>query len=331
MKVDRKSFAIWVAGTALVSLVVTSASPSSKEPPTWAYGTDPALAGNRQPPAPRPVANGPQHLPGELAFSSQQIADRFGPADWFPSAHPKMPDIVAHGRQPEVWACGLCHYPNGKGRPENAGVAGLPVDYFVHQMAAFKSGIRHSADGRKNNTNIMIAIAKAMTDEEIQESANYFGSMAWTSWIKVGETRTVHKTRLSVGMYLPLEGNAVEPIGERIIEMPVDAEATETLRDPRSGFIAYAPIGSTRKGEELVTKGAGKTTACAICHGEDLRGLGPVPGIAGRSPSYLARQLYDMQQGTRSGGWNELMKPVVSRLSEEDILNIVAYTASRKP
>jgi cytochrome c553 len=57
--------------------------------------------------------------------------------------------------------------------------------------------------------------------------------------------------------------------------------------------------------------------------------LGPVPGIAGRSPSYLARQLYDMQQGDRHGIWTELMKPVVAKLTNDDMLAIVAYVSSR--
>jgi cytochrome c553 len=78
-------------------------------------------------------------------------------------------------------------------------------------------------------------------------------------------------------------------------------------------------------------KGNGKTIACGICHGADLKGLGPVPGIAGRSPSYLVRQMYDMQQGKRNGSWTELMKSVVSGLKEEDMLNIAAYTSSRTP
>jgi cytochrome c553 len=81
----------------------------------------------------------------------------------------------------------------------------------------------------------------------------------------------------------------------------------------------------------LVTNGAGKTTQCGICHGADLKGLGPVPGIAGRSPSYLVRQLFDMQQGARKGTWSELMKPVVTKLTDEDMLNIAAYTSSRTP
>ena len=99
------------------------------------------------------------------------------------------------------------------------------------------------------------------------------------------------------------------------------------MRDPRSGFVAYVPVGSIKKGEELVkTGGAGKTLQCAICHGPDLNGIGPVPGIASRSPSYMARKLNDMKQGTRNGVMAALMKPVVINLSSEDILNIVAYT-----
>ena len=80
-----------------------------------------------------------------------------------------------------------------------------------------------------------------------------------------------------------------------------------------------------------MNKGMGKTSQCGVCHGADLRGLGPVPGLAGRSPSYMARQLYDMQQGARHGVWTDLMKPVVANLNEDDILNIAAYTASLAP
>ena len=46
-----------------------------------------------------------------------------------------------------------------------------------------------------------------------------------------------------------------EPIGMRIVETPENPERTEMLRDPRSGFIAYAPVGSVKKGEALVKTG----------------------------------------------------------------------------
>ena len=198
-------------------------------------------------------------------------------------------------------------------------------------MNDFKNGNRKSAEPRKANTNAMIAIAKAMTDEEIKSTAEYFASMPWTPWIKVVETDMAPKTRIAGGLFLALEGNEKEPISKRIIEVPESTEAAETYRDPRSGFIAYAPPGSVKKGEALVTSGAGKTLACGVCHGADLKGLGPVPGIAGRSPSYLVRQMYDMQAGTRKGVWTPLMTKVVSRLSEDDMLEIAAYTASLKP
>jgi cytochrome c553 len=320
---------------ALVSTLTINVSFAADGPPAWAYGFP-------QPGAPTAPAGGaggqaapdtsPKHLAGStLEFTLTQIRDGFGPADWFPGDHPTMPEIVAHGRRPEVRACALCHYPNGKGRAENAPIAGYPVAYFIQQMSDFRNGARKSAEPRKANTNAMIAIAKAMTDEEIKATAEYFGSMPWTPWIKVVETETVPKTRISGGLFLALDGNEKELIGKRIIEVPESAEATETYRNPRSGFIAYVPPGSVKKGQILVTSGGGKTLACGACHGADLKGLGPVPGIAGRSPSYLVRQMYDMQAGARKGLWTPLMMKVVSQLSDEDMLQIAAYTASLKP
>jgi cytochrome c553 len=320
-----------ILGLVIIVVAALPAVAASDAPIPWAYAIPPA------PPSGTPAAaqaapdTSVKHLPGNsLEFTRAQISDRFGPADWYPSDHPTMPDVVAHGKKPDVYACGLCHYPNGKGRQENAGVAGLPIAYFIQTMNDFKNGQRKSAEPRKNNVNLMIAFAKGMTDDEIKAAAEYFGSMKWTPWIKVIETNTVPKTRNANGMFL-VESNEKEPLGKRVLETPENAEATEVLRDPHSGFFAYVPPGSIKRGEALVTKGAGKTTQCGLCHGADLKGLGPVPGIAGRSPSYLVRQMYDMKQGTRNGTWTQLMKPVVANLSDEDMIDIVAYTASRMP
>ena len=81
----------------------------------------------------------------------------------------------------------------------------------------------------------------------------------------------------------------------------------------------------------LAKTGGSKTVQCGICHGPDLKGLGPVPGIAGRSPSYTARQLFDMQHGARNGVWTDLMKPVVAKLTDDDVISLAAYTASLVP
>src|SRR3954467_1526474 len=113
--------------------------------------------------------------------------------------------------------------------------------------------------------------------------------------------------------------------------MPANNELVE-LRDYRKkgSFIAYVPPGSIKKGEALDNSGT-KLTACRVCHGADLMGLGPVPGIAGRSPSYLMRQLWDFKKGTRHGEWSPLMQQVVKDLSQEDMLNVAAYLAAAGP
>jgi cytochrome c553 len=239
---------------------------------------------------------------------------------------------VTHGRrEASINACGLCHYIGGQGRQENAGLAGLSYDYFVQTMMDFKNDLRHSADPRKANTNRMILFAKAMTDEEVHEAARYYASIPWKQWVRVVETRMVPKTRTQNGVFVRLPGTETEPLGVRIVEGPEEFERFE-LRDPHSGFVAYAPVGSIKAGEALVkTGGRGKTIQCGACHGPDLAGLGPVPAIAGRSPSYLVRQMYDMQMGTRKGVWSELMKPVVEKLTAEDLIAIAAYAASLPP
>ena len=323
---------LWVVVLVLSFIPATGALPqqrSASPPPPWAYGFESAT----ETPTPAPVipdSGAVRHLAGSSSsFTVTQIRESFGPADWYPNDHPAMPDIVAHGRKPEIRACSLCHYPNGKGRPENAGIAGLPYEYLLHELADFKNDARRSADERKANTYQMIGFAKAMTDEEMKAAARYFSSMKWTPWIKVVETSTVPKTRIGGGMFLRLEGNDTEPIGQRIVETPVNTEATEVLRDCRSGFIAYVPVGSIKKGEALVMNGGGGKTTCTICHGPDLLGLGPLPGIAGRSPTYIVRQLSDIQHGTRAGVWTNLMKPVVVKLNTDDMIAIAAYLASR--
>ena len=311
------------------------AAPTDPNYPAWAYAITPAPPGGTGGAAQVPAAppdTSLKSLPGAAQqFTLQQIRNMFGPADWFPGDHPPMPDVVSKGREPDVRACGMCHYPNGKGRPENAGVSGLPVAYFVQTMYDFRRDLRKSADARKANTNLMTTIAKAMTDQEIVQAAEYFAAMKWSPWIRVVETNTVRRMRIAGGVHLPLEGEATEPIGTRIIETPENVERAE-LRDPRSGWIAYAPVGSIKKGEALVMSGGnGKTVACTVCHGADLRGMGPVPGLAGRSPSYMTRQMYDMQQNARTGSWTELMKPVVAKLTADDFVSISAYLASRQP
>jgi cytochrome c553 len=292
--------------------------------PVWAYPVNPPGL------KPAPDDGTSKHVPGSsAAYTLTQIRDLFSPPDWHPANHPAMPEVVARGKKPGQFACGFCHLPNGLGRPENSSLAGLPAAYIAQQVADFRSGARQSSESASLPINLMIAVAKLVSDEDTNIAAAYFSALKPVPWIRVVETDTVPKTQVGGWMLIADESGLTEPIGERIIEMPENLERTE-LRDSASGFVAYVPPGSIRKGAALANTG-GKTTPCAICHGADLKGLGPVPALAGRSPSYIVRQLYDMRHGVRNGPWAALMKPVVAALSEEDMVALAAYTASLAP
>ena len=335
----------WILMLAAIDLAL--AAQTREMPPAWPYAYPQLPAGVVPPqaPAPRippatPAAKADPNAPppplrqargSTLRFTQAQIGNGYGPADWFPNDHPPMPDIVAHGKPGAARACGLCHLPDGRGRPENAPLQSLPVEYFAQQIYDFQRGLRHSADPRKANTLEMEAIARALTEDEIRAAAMYFNAIKVPKYIRVVESDFVPETRIQGEIYFATDDGRKEPIGVRVMEIAEDATETQ-LRNPRSGFVAYAPIGSVDRGKALATTGGnGKTIACMQCHGADLKGAGPIPNLAGRSPSYLARQIYDIKLGTRNGVTAVLMKPVVANLTDADVVDLVAFLASLDP
>ena len=317
---------------ALGPVVLIGAQAPASDGPAWAYGVpNTPPAGGQRGAGPRQPDASPKQVPDSTqSFTIPQLRDFFNVADWFPGDHPPMPDVFVHGRQPDVRGCGMCHMPSGKGRPENAPIAGLPYTYVVQQLLDFKNDRRTSADTRKTNTAQMIQAAKAMTDDEVKAAASYIASLKYTPWIRIVETDMIPKMRIGGNVFFPIPDAGTEPLGQRIVETPESADRFE-LRDPHSGFIAYVPKGSVTRGAALAASGGSKTLPCNVCHGPDLNGLGPVPGIAGRSPSYLVRQLWDFKSGTRKGEWSPLMQQVVSNLSLDDMVDLIAYVSSLAP
>ena len=311
----------------LFALAAAAAQTPQQKTPDWAYAVNPPASSAAKSPA-----NTSRHVPNSsAAFTQAEIEDLFGVPDWHPSEHPPMPDIVAHGRKPDVFACAYCHLPNGEGRPEDSTIAGLPAGYIIRQLADFKSGVRKTSEPLFKPAANMPLIAAHATDQEIQAAADYFAALPRKPWIRVVETRTVPKTHVSGWMLVPSVPLETEPIGQRIIEVPENTERTE-LRDDDSGFVAYVPEGSLKTGKWLVTSGGnGKTVACAKCHGPGLRGSGNVPAISGRSPSYIVRQLYDIQTGARSGVASRQMRRQVIKLNIDDMIAIAAFVSSLRP
>jgi cytochrome c553 len=239
---------------------------------------------------------------------------------------------VISGRTGAFNACGQCHLIDGRGKPDTADLRGLPVPYFLQQLADMKDEKRHGSVPHATIKD-MIPIAKAIGDADARLAADYFHSIRATKGIRVIETDTVPVTRPGPhNVQLVDASGAREPIGMRIIEVPEDLRRT-LLRDATSGFVAYVPRGSTNRGELLARTGdAGRTLPCATCHGQGLKGMGDLfPPLAGRSPAATARQLYDFKSGARDGRNALAMKPVVARLTDQDIIDLTAYIASLQP
>jgi cytochrome c553 len=307
-----------------VSMLLTATPAFTQDaPPAWAYPVNPP--GFKLP----PDDGKPRRVPdSDVTYTLGQVRDRFLAPDWHPGDHPPMPEIVARGRKPDVFACGFCHRADGPGGPENANIAGLPVAYIVQQMADFRSGARRSSVQKRAPTELKASMAKAITDAEVQAAAAYFAALKPRQVVRVVESGTAPKTYVT-GWFLAAASGDKEPIGNRIVEVPEVLERF-VLRDARARFIAYVPVGSIERGRALASRGDG-TFQCAACHGPDLRGLGDIPGIAGRSPTYTFRQLYDYKSGARSGPDSEPMKAIARQLTLDDMIALSAYTASLSP
>jgi cytochrome c553 len=306
----------------LIGLSTATHSQQSQVPaagyPLWAF----PLKVERALPA---QGSEPKTLPGSSrAYTQAQIDDLLNPPDWFPDQRPDPPAIVLKGHG-DALACGACHLMSGLGHPESTDLTGLTVAYMVQQMNDFRSGTRIDVP-RMNR------IAKAVSEEEARQAAEWFAKLEPRPFTRVIETDAVPKTFLGDGRMRFVEPDGgTEPIGSRIISVPED-QARARLRDPNSGFVAYVPVGSLAKGKALAEIGGGdKTLPCASCHGANLKGVGNMPRLAGVHPIYIARQLYRFRDGTRNGTNAGLMQPATEALTDEDIVNLSAYLGSRAP
>ncbi len=288
-------------------------------------------------PPPDPHATKPDpdkvvRVPGSSRSYQAPRTNLFNPPDWFPQDHPSMPQIVAQGRKP-VWACGFCHMPNGAGDAASAALAGLPKAYLLQQVAAFRDGAR--GKGTPPTTNDMAEEVQNLSDADLQLAADYFSGMRLVSPVKVVETSTVPKTHWEDLVLTPDRGNVREPIGERIIEIPSNFELYK-LGDEHVHDIAYVPPGSVERGASIAAKGVDAAPACESCHGaklegESMPGIGVVPPLAGRSPTYIARELILFREGKRTNPQATPMVQEVAKLTLKDMVDVAAYAASQKP
>jgi len=297
--------------------------------PAWVFPLNAAEATN---PAPYDKAM-PLHLANSpAAFTEAELHDLFNAPDWHAASHSAMPPIVAHGHAPDAYACGYCHSPSGQGRPENASLAGLPADYILNQVTDFKTGARRSAfRGSYLPSVLMIHAATHTTDEDLSAAAEYFAAQVLRPRVRVVERNRVPRSRIVGWVYVADQSGKVEPLGQRLLEFAPDAVRHEN-RDDEMSYIAYVPPGSIGRGKRIAQAGSDSpANACTSCHGPQLRGVGPIPSIAGRSPTYILRQLLAFQTGARSGVDGLPMRTVVKNLNINGMIDATAYAASLPP
>src|SRR5262249_37310062 len=138
------------------------------------------------------------------------------------------------------------------------------------------------------------------------------------------------KPAVAAGFSVVDRAGGREPIGDRIIEVANDLDRFVS-RDARVTFTANVPAGSVQRGRELAAGKDAVTIVCESCHGAGLRGAGDIPGIAGRSPTYLFRQLYDYKQRFRAGPASAAMMPSVDKLTTSDMIALGAFAGSLAP
>ena len=237
---------------------------------------------------------------------------------------PKMPEIVAKGKP---LPCLQCHLANGGSHPESAAIAGMPVNYIIDQVHAFRDGDRLDV-----RTGRMVQAAKLATEKEIREAAEYYSAIGpdRQKWVKTVVGDEVPKGPIQFGgggfRYHAAEGG-MEPLPPNMVVEVAENDDLVRARDQiNGGFVQYVHAEDLALGEKVAASGK-----CDTCHGADFKGKGDVPRLAGQHSVYLIRQLKDMQTGARKNKNVAAMKPIAAKLSDAEIVAVSAYLASKTP
>jgi cytochrome c553 len=271
----------------------------------WAYPVEPPRGANAD------------AAPPSRPINQQLIAATY-------TGLPRMPDVVAMGKP---LPCMQCHLANGGSHPESAAISGLTVNYIIEQVHAFRDGDR--VDTR---TGRMVLASKAINEKELREAAEYYAAIGpdRQQWVKTVVSTEVPKGPAPFGgggfRYHAPEGG-MEPLAAGIVvEVAEDDDLVRARDQINGGFVQYVHPEDMALGEKVAA-----TYACGTCHGADYKGVGDVPRLAGQHSLYMIRQLKDMQTGARKDKNVALMKPIVDKLSDREMVAVSAYLASKSP
>jgi cytochrome c553 len=299
-------------------LVVLGSSATAQERGEWAFpGVGAATS------ASEPLPSDEVRLPGSpVIFHRADFHDMAKAIDWFPDTHPTAPDVVLHATTEGGYPCGYCHLPDGRGRPENARLQGLPPAYIIEQVQAFASGARRAELPDYLPTRYMTEVAHAIKPADLRAAADYFSQLEPQSHTQVIEAATIPAAAAWHFVYR-FDRSRQEALGQRIVEGPLDGERFE-LRDPETRYIAYVPPGAIARGRTIAEHGVSGGPACVSCHG---RALG---GIAGASPTFLVRQLMAFRSKARNDPGAAPMQQVAEHLTDAQLIDVAAFAGSSR-
>jgi cytochrome c553 len=317
---------IWAILSATISLLACEREVKPTSGLEWAYPKSEKTTFGQ------PLGPGTVHVPGStVSLTREQFEHASGPIDWHPEDHPSAPAVVAVSQAGKSSPCAECHGFNGAGFPGAADLAGLPAEYIIEQVTAFRTGDRRSADPDQPDTAEMIKVAKTVTPAALKQAADYFAGLPRSRWLRVVESASVPKTTPDkYGWLDPAPGGGTEQVGDRVVELSNDLPLM-FLDDDHVILTDYAPPGAIARGRRVAETGGGGGVSCHACHGPQLGGSGSAPPISGRPAGYVARTLWDIRVGARRGEAVAPMQAIANRLTASEIRDVSAYLASLHP
>lgn len=314
----------------LSAAAVPMATAPTPPPPAlaWAYPVAPPDTAELDMPSGRYVTPDGKHT-----LTAAQV-DKLTPAekDWFPQNHPIPPAVVLAPGKDQAIPCAECHTVNGQGMAGVPDIAALPASYLLEQLAAFRSGARRSAMPHYLGTGVMTATARAWSDSDLQAAVTYYASLPRHAPTRVVVTDASPPMRMERWgwTYLDPAGGPKHPLNGSVAESP-ESLTKLFLGDLSNRQLVYVSHATLTLGDALIRSGGGNGQPCTVCHGASLRGTAVAPPLAGRDPGYLARQLWDIRSGARTGGNVKLMQGPARGLSAGDITALAGYLASLTP
>ena len=119
----------------------------------------------------------------------------------------------------------------------------------------------------------------------------------------------------------------MEPLPAGIVVTVAEDDDLVRARDQiNGGFVQYVHPEDMALGEKVAAEGK-----CGTCHGAEYKGVGDVPRLANQYAVYMIRQLKDIQTGARKNKNAAIMKPIVDKLSDREMVAVSAYLASKSP